>query len=96
MAASVPSRKLHHDHDRPFDHNNAHVNDLRANHLNVTRSVCAGLPAPIQEGPLWQTCQGLVRSRRSPEARAMQVQKRLKPAWELDPIDDTDLWIATM
>jgi hypothetical protein len=45
-----------------FNHDSAHINDLRANHLCQSQAVCASPgPAPLDASPVHHSCDGLVR-----------------------------------
>ena len=57
-----------------FSHDSAHINDLRANHVNIVTPVCGKpKPSPLDESIPCKVLTGLVRGRQSPERRAMHV-----------------------
>jgi hypothetical protein len=57
-----------------FDHNVAHINDLRANHVNVLTRVCDPTnPAPLRESVYCENTTGLTRPHRTPAVRAIHT-----------------------
>jgi hypothetical protein len=65
---------MFHAHDDALDHNNAHTNDLRANHVNVTTPACGKLkPALLRESVYCKTLAGLTPPHRTPEVCAIRT-----------------------